>query len=119
MLYLNWRKKVNGPYPFFRVHNQSAATTILWIVVLFAAVAAISTAVWLISRSHFFVGNFARPAKTGLTNGIGRCTIPFVKARASLSGFTRRRSFFFSGRKKANRMEYAGEEGYDALQGVE
>lgn len=40
----------NGPYPFFRVHNQSAAATVLWMAVLFAAVTAISTAVWAISR---------------------------------------------------------------------
>ena len=50
MLYLNWVKKVDGPYPFFRVHNQSAAATVLWMAVLFAAVTAISTAVWAISR---------------------------------------------------------------------
>ncbi len=50
MLYLNWVKKVNGPYPFFRIHNQSAAATVLWMAVLFAAVTAINTAVWAISR---------------------------------------------------------------------
>ena len=36
MLYLNWVKKVDGPYPFFRVHNQSTAATVLWMTVLFA-----------------------------------------------------------------------------------
>ncbi len=50
MLYLNAKRKVDGPYPFFRVHNQSAAATVLWMAVLSAAVTAISAAVWAISR---------------------------------------------------------------------
>lgn len=50
MLYLNWEKKVDGPYPFFRVHNQSAAATILWIAVLFALVSGISAGVWILAR---------------------------------------------------------------------
>ena len=50
MLYLNGKKRVDGPYPFFRVHNQSAVATILWMVVLFAAVAAIIVVVWAVSR---------------------------------------------------------------------
>ena len=50
MLYLNWKGKADGPYPFFRVHNQTRAATILWMVVLFAAVSGISTAVWILAR---------------------------------------------------------------------
>ncbi len=50
MLYLNWQKKVDGPYPFFRVHNQSVIATIRWMVVLFAAVSGISAAVWFLGR---------------------------------------------------------------------
>ena len=50
MLYLNGKRKVDGPYPFFRVHNQSAAMSVLWMAVLFAAVTAISAAVWAVSR---------------------------------------------------------------------
>ncbi len=50
MLYLNWQKKVDGPYPFFRVHNQSATATVLWMGVLFAAVGGISAVVWFLAR---------------------------------------------------------------------
>ena len=50
MLYLNWRKKVDGPYPFFRVHNQSAIATVLWMAVLLAAVGGISAVVWFLTR---------------------------------------------------------------------
>ena len=50
MLYLNWRKKVDGPYPFFRIHNQSAAATVLWMAVLFAAISVISAVVWFLAR---------------------------------------------------------------------
>ncbi len=34
MLYLNGIRRVDGPYPFFRVHHQSVAATILWVIVL-------------------------------------------------------------------------------------
>jgi len=50
MLYLNWVKKVDGPYPFFRVHNQSVIATVLWMAVLSAAVSGISTVVWFLAR---------------------------------------------------------------------
>ena len=50
MLYLNWKNKVDGPYPFFRIHNQSAAATILWMAVLFAAVSVISAFVLFLAR---------------------------------------------------------------------
>lgn len=45
MLYLNWIRKVDGPYPFFRVHQQSVGKTVLWMVVLMAVMAAISAGV--------------------------------------------------------------------------
>ena len=50
MLYLNWKKQVDGPYPFFRVHNQSAVATVVWMAVLFAAVSGISVAVRILAR---------------------------------------------------------------------
>ena len=50
MLYLNWQGEVDGPYPFFRVHKQSAGATVLWMVVLFAVVSGISAGVWLLAR---------------------------------------------------------------------
>ncbi len=34
MLYLNGIRKVDGPYPFFRIHHQSAAATVIWVIVL-------------------------------------------------------------------------------------
>lgn len=50
MLYLNGVKKIDGPYPFFRVHQQSAGATVLWMVVLMAAMTGISTAVMAVAR---------------------------------------------------------------------
>ena len=45
MLYLNWKQSFDGPYPFFRVHNQSTAATVMWTLVLLASIAAISLGV--------------------------------------------------------------------------
>ena len=50
MLCLNGLRKVDGPYPFFRVHYQSVAATVLWMAILFAAVTGISAAVWALAR---------------------------------------------------------------------
>ena len=45
MISLNAARKVDGPYPFFKVHDQSALATVLWIVVLLAVIAGISALV--------------------------------------------------------------------------
>ena len=45
MLNMNWKRTFDGPYPFFRVHNQSAAATVFWMQGLIAFIAAISFAV--------------------------------------------------------------------------
>lgn len=50
MLYLNGVRKVDGPYPFFRVHHQSVMATVLWMAVLMAVMAGISAGVWAIAR---------------------------------------------------------------------
>jgi len=50
MLYLNGIRKVDGPYPFFRVHYQSAMATVLWMVALMAVMTGISAGVWAIAR---------------------------------------------------------------------
>lgn len=50
MLYLNWMRRVDGPYPFFRVHNQSAAATVIWTAALVGMITAISAVVCLVTR---------------------------------------------------------------------
>lgn len=50
MLYLNGIRKMDGPYPFFRVHSQTALATALWMVVLMAVMTGISAGVWAIAR---------------------------------------------------------------------
>ena len=50
MLYLNWARKVDGPYPFFRVYRQSAAASVMWVLVLLALIAGLSYGVCLIAR---------------------------------------------------------------------
>ncbi len=42
MLWLNWKRIVDGPYPFFRVHNQSKLATTVWMTALVGVIALIS-----------------------------------------------------------------------------
>ena len=49
LLYLNWFRIIDGPYPFFRINNQSAASRILWMLVLVAVMTAISAGVNMIA----------------------------------------------------------------------
>jgi len=44
MLILNYLKKYDGPYPFFRVHDQSRLATVIWMSVLTLFIALISFA---------------------------------------------------------------------------
>ena len=50
MLYLNWKRLFDGPYPFFRVHNQSAAASVMWTLVLVAAISVVSLGIGWIAR---------------------------------------------------------------------
>lgn len=50
MLYLNYRRIYDGPYPFLRVHNQSVTATVLWIIVLLVIMGSISSLVFLLGR---------------------------------------------------------------------
>ena len=45
MLYLNGKGKVDGPYPFFRVKQQNAFATVLWMAALTGIITLISLAV--------------------------------------------------------------------------
>jgi hypothetical protein len=47
MLYMNYIEKVDGPYPFLRIRHQTKTVTVIWIIVLLAAMGAISSAVAL------------------------------------------------------------------------
>ena len=42
MLYLNYLRRFDGPYPFFRVHDQSVAASVLWTLALMALIGALS-----------------------------------------------------------------------------
>ena len=42
MLIMNGKALFDGPYPFFRVRNQSKLATVIWILVLIGIIAAIS-----------------------------------------------------------------------------
>ena len=50
MLYLNHKKVVDGPYPFFKVNEQGARKTIVWMAGLICLITAISLAVMFIAR---------------------------------------------------------------------
>ncbi len=45
MLYLNWKGTVDGPYPFFKIKQQSALATVVWMAALTGAIALISLAI--------------------------------------------------------------------------
>ena len=49
MLFMNYYRKFDGPYPFFRVHNQSRLATVLWTAALIMLIAVISLGVSAIS----------------------------------------------------------------------
>ncbi len=46
MVFLNAAGKVDGPYPFFRVHDQSKLATAAWMAVLFLAAGALFSLLW-------------------------------------------------------------------------
>ena len=50
MLYLNGTDRVDGPYPFFRVKQQSALATVLWMAALTGAITLIAFAVIWIAK---------------------------------------------------------------------
>ena len=50
MLYLNAKEIADGPYPFFRVKNQSVLVTIVWMLALIAFIALISAVVGIVAR---------------------------------------------------------------------
>lgn len=50
MLYLNYKDLFDGPYPFFRIKNQSASATILWMTALTGAIALISLGVFILGH---------------------------------------------------------------------
>ena len=49
MIFLNAVRVVDGPYPFFRVHDQSVPATVLWIFALMGVIGAISAIIAFIS----------------------------------------------------------------------
>ena len=50
MIGLNAAERYDGPYPFFRVHEQGIPKTVLWVAALIAAIAAISWGVACLAR---------------------------------------------------------------------
>ena len=49
MLWVNYKDIFDGPYPFFRVKNQSVTATVLWMTALTAAIGLLSLAIYRIS----------------------------------------------------------------------
>lgn len=50
MLWVNYKDIFDGPYPFFRVKNQSTGATIIWMAALTAAIGLISLGVFFLGR---------------------------------------------------------------------
>lgn len=49
LLFLNGLRLFDGPYPFFRVHNQSKAATVLWTAALICLIGVISAVIKIIA----------------------------------------------------------------------
>ena len=49
-LILNAKRKFDGPYPFFRVHDQSRSATVLWITLLVLLITGISCGICVLAR---------------------------------------------------------------------
>lgn len=45
MLYMNYIRKIDGPYPFLRVHHQTPLATVLWIIALMVLIGGIASLV--------------------------------------------------------------------------
>jgi len=50
MFWLNYKRKIDGPYPFFRVHRQGKGATVMWMCVLTAIITVMSFIVKAIAR---------------------------------------------------------------------
>ena len=49
MMYLNYIRRVDGPYPFFRVHNQSVLASVIWFIVLLILIWTLSFGVYALA----------------------------------------------------------------------
>ncbi|MCR5794061.1 MAG: hypothetical protein K6G61_01765 [Solobacterium sp.] len=49
MLYMNYIHKVDGPYPFLRIYDQSKTATVIWVLVLLVGMGAIASVVQIIA----------------------------------------------------------------------
>ena len=49
MVILNKNDIVEGPYPFFMINKIGTKKTIIWLIVLFAAISLISWGLWALS----------------------------------------------------------------------
>lgn len=47
MLYMNYINKIDGPYPFLRIHNQSKTATVVWVLLLLAGMSVIASLIRL------------------------------------------------------------------------
>jgi len=50
MLAMNWKGRFDGPYPFFRVKNQSGIATVLWMTALTAMITLISLVILWVAK---------------------------------------------------------------------
>ena len=54
LIWLNYKKKFEGPYPFFKVHKIGFKKTAIWMAVLVAVVALISVAMAVFLPNPYF-----------------------------------------------------------------
>ena len=50
MLYLNYAKLAEGPYPFFRIYDQSKKATVIWMMALTVIITLISLAITFVAK---------------------------------------------------------------------
>ncbi len=89
MLYLNWKQVFDGPYPFFRVHNQSLTATVLWMLGLIAFMGSISLAM------IYFTG--AGKAGESKEKAGAREVVPYMMNANLTQGAGNMKTIYFAG----------------------
>lgn len=97
MLYLNYIKKIEGPYPFFMIRSMGAKITTIWMVVLMIVMSCIS-----------FMTGYHKPSKTDVK-------MIFVHGLSGWGSYDAQYEFIpYWGMTGGDIIRYLDEKGYDS-----
>lgn len=97
LVWLNYKKKFEGPYPFFKVHKNGLKKSVLWMVALIAVIAVISSVV-----------GFRIPRKSDIK-------YVYVHGLSGWGSYDRLNDFFpYWGMSQGDYIRYLNNHGYDS-----